>query len=214
MEIKDLSKKAKEIEMPKEMRERIIKNYYMEMEINDMNNMSKTSKTHKNNTTKSFKKYMIAASLALCVCLTGATTLAATGKLQGFFKDITRWDGAVVGTSYEQATDEINVSVIAATDELIVTAKMVNPTSAPYSFFETFGIESFEIVDSEGKTVIEGEYSTTKMTEILRDKAIISIPLDNLATDTYKLIITEFVGASKADQPLVISGNWECEFIY
>ncbi len=207
MEMKNLSKKVKEIEMPIEMRERIIKNCYMEME---ENNMSKMKRISKNNGSTSFKKYMVAASLVLCVCLTGVTTLAATGNLQGFFKDITRWDGAVVSTSYEQATDEIDVSVIAASDELIVTINMINPTTAPYSSFDTFGIESYEIVDLEGTVVVEG--NTTEMSEILDDKSIISIPFETLSNGSYKLVITEFVGNAKADQPLIISGNWEYEF--
>ena len=216
MEMHDLSKKVKEIEMPKEMRERIVKNCYMEMENYNMN------KTNKTSTNKSFKKYMAAASLAFCVCLTGVTTLAATGKLQGFFKDIKRWDGAIVGTSYEQATDEIDVSVIATSGELIVTVKMLNPTTAPYNSFDTFGIESYEIMDSEGKIVVKGNTDThinmssgetSTMSELLDGTAIISIPLENLSTGSYKLLVTEFVGASKADQPLVISGNWECDFI-
>ena len=56
-----------------------------------------------------------------------------------------------------------------------------------------------------------GETST--MSELLDGTAIINIPLQNLSTGSYKLLITEFVGASKADQPLVISGNWEFDFI-
>lgn len=50
--------------------------------------------------------------LVLCLCLTGVTALAATGKLQGFFSDITGWNGAVVGTSYEQATKELEVKAM------------------------------------------------------------------------------------------------------
>ena len=70
----------------------------------------------------------------------GVTTLAATGKLEGFFKDIKRWDGAIVGTSYEQATDEIDVSVIEGYSEMttdnnfvVLTIKIVNNSGEPYN---------------------------------------------------------------------------------
>ena len=89
---KELKKKVNEIEMSDEMRSRIIRNCYLKMEEETM---------RKNKRTTFFRKPMVAvASLALCICLTGISAMAATGKLQGFFKDITRWDGAVVGTSY------------------------------------------------------------------------------------------------------------------
>ena len=74
--------KIRKIEMPKDMQRRIIENCYMEMEKKRMNKMFK-------------RPMVVAASFALCVCLTGVTALAATGKLEGFFKDVKRWDGAV-----------------------------------------------------------------------------------------------------------------------
>lgn len=43
------------------------------------------------------KQLSMTAALVLCVCITGVTALIANGKLQGIFKDITNWKGAVVG---------------------------------------------------------------------------------------------------------------------
>lgn len=191
-----------EIEMPKEMQERILKNCYMEMEEKIMN---------KNTAKNFFRKPMVAvASLALCVCLTGVTALAATGKLEGFFKDITGWNGAVVGTSYEQATEEIEVNVVSVTDELTIEATMVKPKEVPYSTLETLGVNSYEITDMEGKVIVKG--GTSEAAEIANGQVSLSIPLEDLANGEYKLIVGSFVGGSKADQPLVISGNWECTF--
>ncbi len=202
MEEKILKRKVNEIEMPKEMQERIIKNCYMEMEEKTMN---------KNTTKNYFKRPMVAvASLALCVCLTGVTALAATGKLEGFFKDITSWNGAVVGTSYEQATDEIEVSVVSVTDELTIEATMIEPKDAPYSLLETLGVESYKITDMTGKVIVKG--GTSEAAEIVDGKVILNIALEDLANGEYKLIVSSFVGGAKAEQPLVISGNWECEF--
>lgn len=203
MEMQKLSQKINEIQMSEEMKERIIHNCYNKMEENVMS---------KSKTNKFFKKPMVAvASLTLCFCLAGVTALATTGKLQGFFKDIKRWDGAVIGTSYEQATDEINMRVISMSDELTVTAEMVKPNVAPYSVFETMGIGNYKIVNEDGKVVVEG--LATEFTEIVEGEATMVIPVSDLGSGNYKLVVSEFVGSAKADQPLVLSGTWVCEFV-
>lgn len=203
MEEKMFTEKIKEIEMPEEMQERILGKCYQKMEDEEMN---------KNTTKNMFKGPMIAvASLALCLCVTGVTALAATGKLQGFFKDITGWNGAVVGTSYEQATDEIELMVIEVSDNLEVAITMVKPGEAPYSTFETFGVESYKIVDMAGNVIVKGD--RTEPVEVVDGKANVLISLENVSEGEYKLQVTELVGSSKADQLLVISGVWECEFV-
>ncbi len=148
--------------------------------------------------------------MAACFCLVGITTLAATGNLEGFFKDITRWDGAVVGTSYEQATDEINLSVISVSDELTVMAEMVNPNIVPYMTFETFGIEDYKIVDVNGRVLVEG--GATDFAEIEEGKTMIVIPISELPSGDYTLVVSGFVGSAKADQPMVLNGIWKCDF--
>lgn len=198
-----LEKKVKEIDMPADMKARIIKNCCqksMNMEIKTM--------TKKSNF---FKKPAVSvASLALCLFFTGVTVLAASGQLKGFFKDITNWTGAVTGTTYEQATDEIGINVVSVTDELTVLATMVNPEVAPYRYFEEFGVQSFVVKDMSGKVVLKG--SATTMTEISNGQASMKLPLENLPAGKYTLVIDAFVGSRKADQPLVIHGRWECEF--
>ena len=72
-----LAKKIKEIEMPDDMRKRIIRN------CSDIGEAGmKAGKT--NNIWK--KQLPLTAALVLCVCITGVTALAATGKLEGFLK--------------------------------------------------------------------------------------------------------------------------------
>lgn len=189
--------------MSKEMQERIVRKCYVEMEEEIMNT---------NITKKTTRKSMVAvAALALCFCLTGVTALAATGKLQGFFKDITDWSGAVTGTTYEQATDEIEMSIGQVSDMLTIEFTMVDPNVAPYVFFEAFGVESYKIVAQDGKVLVEGE--KTEMVEINDGKINLSISVGSLASGEYKLVVSKLVGSSKADQPLVISGKWECEFV-
>lgn len=202
METKRLFQKINEIEMPEDMEKRIIDNCYDKMEESIM------SKDKKN---KIFKKPMVAvASIMACLCLVGLPVLAAIGKQEGFFKDIIRWDGAVIGTSYEQATDEIIVSVISTSGELAVLVEMVNPNIAPYMTFEALGIEDYGIVDANGRVVIEG--NATEAAEIVEGKASIAISISELPQGDYKLVVNRFVGSAKADQPLALNGTWECEF--
>ena len=199
--MQELSQEIQKIKMPEEMKKRIIRNCYNKME----------EKTMRKN--KIFQKPMVTvASMVICFCLVGATAVfAAPGKLEGFFKDIVKWDGAVIGTSYEQATDEIKMSAIATPDELVVTAEFVKAEMVPYKVFEAFGINAYKIVDMDGIAVIEGD--ATELAEIVEGKASIVITISNLVNGEYTLVISEFVGSAKADQPMVLSGNWECEFI-
>ena len=186
-----------EIQMPKDMQQRIIEKCYIETEKKKMNKM--------------FKKPMVAvASFALCVCLMGVTALAATGKLEGYFRDIKRWDGAVIGTAYEQATDEVEMNIIEVSDKLVVEITMVNFKEAPYSFFEMFGIKNYKIVDANGKVIVENE--NLEMSAIANNKVLVNVPLDDVGNGEYTLIVSELVGGSKADQPLGLDGTWECSF--
>lgn len=199
---REMVKKVKEIEMPKEMQERILKNCYKKAEENSMN---------KNRTKLSFGKMMaVAASLVLCLCVTSVTALAVTGKLEGFFKDITRWDGAIIGTSYEQATDEVEINIIDASDEFTVEVKLLKPENPPYISFEMLGVAKYEIVDEDGRVMREGNAS--EMVRIEGGKAYVKLPLETDTKGEYKLKITELIGSSKADQPLLVNGTWECIF--
>ncbi len=199
--MKEFAEEVKKIEMPVEMQERIKKHCYEKMEDESMR------KNRKN----IFQKPMVAvAALALCLCVTGVSALAATGKLEGFFKNITRWDGAVIGSTYEQATDEVTLTIDGVTDELEVSITFLEAQKAPYSFFETLGIHNYQIVDKDGKVVVK-EAETAKAI-INNGQVELVVSLTDVPVGEYKLIVTELVGGSKADQPLVVSGNWECGF--
>lgn len=199
--MKEFADKVKQIEMPVEMQERIIKNCYEKMEEEAM------KKSRKN----IFQKPMVAvAALALCLCVTGVSSLAATGKLEGFFKDITRWDGAVTGTTYEQATDEVEIAIAEVNDSLEVNITFLDAQKAPYSFFDTLGIRNYQILDQKGKAVVKKE--ETNAEAISNGQVKVLIPLEDIPAGEYRLEITELVGSAKADQPLVVSGTWKCGF--
>ncbi len=201
MEMKILQKEVNKIEMSKDMEDEIIQNCYRKME---------DKKMSKNTSKKFYMKPMVAvAALALCLCLTGMTAMAAQGKMQGFFKDIKNWNGAVTGTTYEQATDEVEMTTYVEENKVVVTLSMVQPDIAPYSFFELFGIQNYQIVDGKGNVLTEG---STVQSEITSGEVIVDISIADIAKGDYKLLVTQLTGSSKADQPLVISGRWESEF--
>ena len=158
---------------------------------------------------KTMKKTTIAiASLALCVCLTGVTVTATTEK--GFFRDIIGFNGAVIGTAYEQATEEITIKTKKTDEELTLELTMVDPTIAPYRFLESFGIKNYKIVDANGNIITKDQ--STELTPINNGTATVTIPLESIPTGKYNLIITQMIGDSKGDQPLILSGTWECAF--
>lgn len=162
-----------------------------------------------NATNKKFKKSAaIALAAALFICF--ALGAAAAGR-SGFFSDIIRWDGAVVGTEYNQATEEIDVNVISAENGIItVSAVLLKADTVPYSMQESLGIGSYEIIDAEGNIITKGKSS--KFSEIADDKAEIKISAEGIDKGDYKLVVKSFVGVKKADQPLEIHGKWECGF--
>lgn len=199
--MKRFAEEVRKIEMSAEMQERIRKNCYERME---EENMKKSNKNI-------FQKPMVAvAALALCLCVTGASALAATGKLQGYFKDITRWDGAVTGTAYEQATDEVGINVTEVTDRVKVSITLLEAEKVPYSEFEALGIQSYQILDRNGKAVVKGAEAEAVL--IKDGQAEMWIPLEDVPDGEYTLVISKLTGSKKAEQPLVVSGNWVCSF--
>ncbi len=203
MDYEKLKNSVKKIEMSDEMKTRIIRNC-------QSNSFYETEaiKTPKSKPHEWFKKStVVAAAVSLFLC---STAVAAAAVHFGFFKDITNWKGTIVGTKYEQASEEIEVTVVSGENKITVCAVMVHPAVVPYSEIETFGIERYQIVDMSGETIINGE--KTELFELSNGKSEITIPLNHISSGDYKLVITAFVGAKKADQPLPINGTWECEF--
>jgi hypothetical protein len=199
---KKLAEEMKKIEMPSEMRERIFEKCDMKTEEMTM---------RKNNGKNLFRKPMVAAAvLAACLCVTGVSAMAATGKLTGFFQDEKGLFGAVTGSTYEQATEEIEMSIVEVSDILVIDMEM-DGTKAPYRELETMEVGNYRIISADGDVVAMGEQST--VAPLVDGTASVSVALENVAEGTYKLVITELIGTAKADQPLKIHGEWECEFV-
>lgn len=201
MDYEKLKSAGEKIELSEEGKARILRNCQPET-------FCETEAVKMKKANHWFKKpAAVAAVVSLCLCLTVA---AAAASHSGFFKDITNWRGAITGTQYEQATEEIEIAVVSGKHEITVCAEMLHSALPPYNELETFGVKTYQIVDMSGKTVIEGE--ETEYFALTNGKAEIIIPLDTVSSGAYRLVITSFVGAKKADQPLQINGTWECEF--
>ena len=210
MDTKLLAEKVKEIQMPKEMEMRILASCKENMVV-DRNTERKDrtmKKKYSNNGTR--KLLVAAASLALCICVTGLTAMAASGQLKGFFKDKIGWNGAIIGETYEQATDEIVVSVGNVQDEVELLVTFLKPEVAPYRELDIIRIENYEIWDSNGTVLAEGEMEESVM---MAETVRMTIPLEKIEEGVYTLVITAFSGGAKAEQPLSIYGEWQCEFV-
>lgn len=200
MEFGDLKKAVEKLELSEEMQARIIQNCRLTAASEkEKNTMKKKGIFH-------FGKPTVATVLCLCVTV-GAATAASQS---GWFRDIINWNGAVIGTAYEQATNEIAVTATAVGDELTVTAALLTPDAAPYRELKTLGMGEYQIVDLSGAVVVAGE--STEPVEIVDGAAKLRLSLDGINSGNYKLLVSSFVGEKKADQPLQISGSWECDF--
>ena len=201
MDYEELKSAAETITMPEEAKRRIVRNCKNQIFNSRKENIMKYN-------TFIRKPATVFVAVVFCISLS-VTALAATGILKGYFKDITNWQGAVTGTSYEQATDEIGMNVTVSVDELTVLATFADPQMAPYKYVERLGIAEYKIVDAKGKTVEKG---TAESAEIRNGQTVINIPLDDIGDETYKLVVTAFVAEAKAEQPLQLHGHWESEF--
>lgn len=200
-----LKKKMEEIKMTGAMQERILQNCRKEAEKERMDR----SMTEKMNNKRWFQKPLtVAAALALCLTVGGVTAFAAGGD--GFFKDITDWRGAVTGTTYEQATDEITVNVTEEAGVLKVEAVFLEAEKAPYSAVEQLAVGKYQVIDANGNTVARGDAG--EAVPVQDGQAALMLDVEELPAGQYILQLQSFIGSKKADQPLSIKGNWECEF--
>ena len=193
-------KDLKKMEMPDEMRKRIIKNCETKiiLETEERAMGEKTAQT---------KRRALAAAMSICFCLAAGTIAAGAS---GHFKNITNWLGTVTGTTYEHASGEISVQIFSHQNELTVLVTFLNPEQFPYKGMEYLGIDRYQILDASGNLVLKGEQTETA--EIVNGEARINVPVDSLGKGNYQLVISSFVGESKGDQPLPVNGTWECQF--
>jgi len=202
MEYEKLRTAANKITLPENTKQRIVNN------CKDLGSTTGKEFIMKTDNQTFFRKHATILTV-LAICLTFSVSALAAGHLHGYFLDITNWQGAIVGISYEQATDEIGLSVTVNGNELTALATFFIPQDIPYRETEKLGIAAYRIMDASGTVVQEG---TAESNEVVNGYASITIKLDDIDSGKYTLIVTSFVSEKNADQPMTISGYWECPF--
>ena len=167
------------------------------------------------------RTFAIAAVLALCIITVTMTPLAKS--IKGFFSDIIRFDGAITGTQYENATNDIKVDVLELTSEngnIIIPLDLTfeNPTEAPFAYIQEIAVNDYMILDSTTGEILKlesyPEYSAKGT--IKNGRAVVNLSINNIklkSGEKYTMVIEKMYGLSKADAPLHITGTWECEFV-
>lgn len=154
----------------------------------------------------------IAAVVTIC-----AVTVVSAGAIKGMFKDVKRWDGAVVGTEYVNATNDIEMNIFETNDEYIsLDINFENPNEAPFAFIQEVAITDYKILDNNDKEVLEVNSTVENgiKGKVENGRILVKLPTnDELnSNQDYKLVINTVYGLAKAEQPLKITGTWECEF--
>ena len=206
-----VKEKINQIELPNTLHERCVSGINQaerEMEDNKMNY-------------KKVIRGIVAAAAVLGVCVLTTNYEAIGSATKGFFRDITGWNGAVVGTEYMQETEELKVEVVTVTTEQAYTTLALEVTltekeQIPWNCIEEIVLGNYKIVDANGKDVVivENANAEGQKAEIIDGLAQIDILIEELEENVeYTLLIESFYGMKKADATLKITGNWEYKLV-
>ncbi len=135
-------------------------------------------------------------------------------SVDGHFKDVTAWNGSVIGTTYENATDEILFTLEAmeaAEATVSMTVRFADLQKLPYSIIEELSIPKYTILDQSGTVVAEGSADYCAV-DREQGETVFEIPLTDLEKGDYRIKMEALEGKKKAEQPILISGTWECGF--
>lgn len=144
----------------------------------------------------------VAVSLMLAIAGTGAYAVSKSG----YFRDETNIFGTVTGSVYENANEEINVSLVYEPETITVKVVFSDPNAFPYREFETIDLNEFSVTDqTNGSEVSCGEIAPAM---INNGEAELKIPVGKLDSGSYSVTVSSFLGEKKADQPLEVKGHW------
>ena len=154
----------------------------------------------------------VAAVVTVC-----AITVVSAGTIKGMFKDVKRWDGAVIDTEYVNATNDIEMNISETKDEYIsLDINFENPNEAPFVFLQEVAITDYKIFDNNDKEVLEvnSTFENGIKGNVENGRILLELPTNDKlnSNQNYKLVVNTIYGLAKADQPLEITGTWECEF--
>ena len=149
------------------------------------------------------------AAVAAMLCLSLSLGIAASDQM-GRFRNLFSWSGAVIGSVYEGATQEIDITLSADRGILTVTAVLLQSQNAPYLYLETISVYRYQITDLSGNVIAEDISSSPSA--ITDGRVTLTLPLPDVEPGQYQLQIDSLLGEKKADQPLEIRGDWSCQF--
>ncbi|MDO4532024.1 MAG: hypothetical protein Q4C06_08595, partial [Bacillota bacterium] len=129
------------IELSASARERIADNCIKKLETNPSVSPEKRSFSLK-------RSLLIAALLLFCLPVIG---MAVTQK--GVFRDVKNLFGAVVGTEYEAAPNEVALTLAAEENMLTLTVSLPKDTP-PFCYCETLQLPAYSILDEGGHTIL------------------------------------------------------------
>lgn len=151
-------------------------------------------------------KPKFAAAVAVLLMLAIAGTGAYAVSKSGYFRDETNIFGTVTGSVYENANEEINVSLVYEPETITVKVVFSDPNAFPYREFETIDLNEFSVTDqTNGSEVSCGEIAPAM---INNGEAELKIPVGKLDSGSYSVTVSSFLGEKKADQPLEVKGHW------
>ena len=189
----------------------------------DLNGEIKNMEVHTMSKPKITMKRTLAIAAVLALCIITVTMTPLANSIKGFFSDIVRFDGAITGTQYENATNDIKVDVLDVTSEngnVIIPLELSfeNPTEAPFPYIQEVAVSEYKIVDSNNKDIIKTKVSAEdgEKGTINNGKVLVNLSLNDAklkSGEEYTIVIDKMYGLAKADAPLHITGTWRCNFI-
>ena len=188
----------------------------------DLNEEIKNMEVHTMSKPKLTMKRTLALVAVLALCIITVTMTPLANSIKGFFSDIIRFDGAVTGTKYENATNDIKVDVLEVTSEngnIVIPLDLTfeNPTEAPFPYIQEVAISEYKILDSNNKEITKTKVSAEDGDKgtVSDGKVLVNLSLNDLkfkSGEEYTIVIDKMYGLSKADAPLHITGSWKCTF--
>ncbi len=189
----------------------------------DLEEEIKNMEEHAMSKPKSIMKKTVAIAAVLALCIIALTITPLANGIKGFFSDIIRFDGAITGTQYENATNDIKVDVLELTTDngnVIIPLDLTfeNPTEAPFPYIQEVSIAEYKIVDSQNKKIVKAKLSAQEGNKgtVNNGMVLVNLSVDNSKLkygEEYAIIIEKLFGHSKADAPLHITGTWRCKFV-
>ena len=189
----------------------------------DLNEEIKNMEVHTMSKPKITMKRTLAIVAVLALCIITVTMTPLANSIKGFFSDIVRFDGAITGTKYENATNDIKVDVLELTlenENVIIPLDLTfeNPTEAPFPYIQEIAVSEYKILDSNNKEIIKTKLSAEDGDKgtVSDGKVLVNLSLNDAklkSGEEYTIIIEKMYGLAKADAPLHITGTWKCNFI-